>query len=143
MLRITDPRASRPSSATSSSSRPGRQPAPAARRAADDHGAPHPRLATILATGRPRVRRGRFSLRISFAATAPSGTATIEVFRGKKKIGSARTRVRRGGSKRVSVKLTKTGRRLLRTSSSRRLRVRIRVRVGRRVLRTKQLTIRR
>ena len=101
------------------------------------------RLATILATGRPRVRRGRFNLRISFAATAPSGIATIEVFRGRKKIGSARTRVRRGGSKRVSVKLTKTGRRLLRTSSSRRLRVKVRVRVGRRVLRTKQLTIRR
>jgi secreted trypsin-like serine protease len=101
------------------------------------------RLATILASGRPRVRRGRFNLRITFAATAPSGIATIEVFRGKKKIGSAKTRVRRGGSKRVSVKLTKTGRRLLRTSSSRRLRVKIRVRVGRRVLRTKQLTIRR
>ena len=89
------------------------------------------------------MRRGRFNLRIRFAATAPSGTATIEVFRGKKKIGSARTRVRRGGSKRVSVKLTKTGRRLLRKSSSKRLRVKVRVRVGRRVLRTKQLTIRR
>ena len=101
------------------------------------------RLATILASGRPKVRRGRFTLRIAFATTAPSGTATIEVFRGTKKIGSARTRVRRGASKRVSVKLTKTGRRLLRKSSSKRLRVKIRVRVGRRVLRTKQLTIRR
>ncbi len=35
--------------------------------------APATRLATILATGRPRVRRGRFTLRIRFAATAPVG----------------------------------------------------------------------
>ena len=101
------------------------------------------RLATILATGRPLVKRGRFRLRISFARDAPAGIATIEVFRRSKKIGSARTRVRRGGSKRVSVRLSKAGRRLLRMSSTRRLRVKVRVRVGRRVLRRKQITIRR
>ena len=104
---------------------------------------PRVRAATILASGRPLVRRGRFRVRINFARSAPSGTATIEVLRGKKKIGSAKTRVRRGGSKRVSVKLTKRGRRLLRKSSTGRLRVTVRVRVGRRVLRSKALTIRR
>ena len=51
--------------------------------------------------------------------------------------------VRRGGSRRVSVKLTKTGRRLLRRSETKRLRVKVQVRVGRRVLRSKGLTIRR
>ena len=89
------------------------------------------------------MRRGRFRLRINFARDAPAGIATIEVFRRTKKIGSARTRVRRGGSKRVSVRLTKAGRRLLRKSSTRRLRVKVRVRVGRRVLRSKRITIRR
>jgi secreted trypsin-like serine protease len=101
------------------------------------------RLATILVSGRPRVRRGRFKLRINFAQSAPSGIAVIEVFRGKRKIGIARTRVRRGGSKQVTVKLTRTGRRLLRRAESKRLKVRVRVRVGRRVLRTKTVTIRR
>ena len=100
-------------------------------------------VARILASGRPRVRAGRFRLRIRFAATAPAGKATIEVFRGSRKIGTTTTRVRRGGSKRVTVKLNKRGRRLLRNSESGRLRVRVRVRVGKRVLRTTNLTIRR
>jgi hypothetical protein len=51
--------------------------------------------------------------------------------------------VRRGSSKLVTIKLTKAGQRLLRKSATRRLRVRVRVRVGRRVLRSKELTIRR
>ena len=89
------------------------------------------------------MKSGRFRLRITFAATAPRGTATIEVFKGTKKIGSATTRVRRGGAKRVSIKLFKAGRRLLSKSATGRLRVRVRVRVGRRVLRSKELTIRR
>jgi secreted trypsin-like serine protease len=100
-------------------------------------------VARILASGKPKVRRGRFNLRINFTADAPPGIATIEVFRGKKKIGSGKTRVRRGGSKRVSIKLTRSGRRLLRKSSTKRLKVRVQVRVGRRVLRSKQLTIQR
>jgi secreted trypsin-like serine protease len=104
---------------------------------------PRANVATILASGKPKVRRGRFKLRINFTADAPPGIATIEVFRGKKKIGSAKTRVRRGGSKRVSIKLTRSGRRLLRKSSTKRLKVRVQVRVGRRVLRSKQLTIQR
>ena len=105
--------------------------------------APRIPLATILASGRPKVRRGRFNLRINFATTAPPGIAVIEVFRGKRKIGSGRGRVRRGGSRQVSVKLTTTGRRLLRRSKTKRLRVKVQVRVGRRVLRSRGLTIRR
>jgi trypsin len=102
-----------------------------------------PPLATISAAKRPKVHGGRFRIRISFARTAPRGTAIIEVFRGKRKIGIARTRVRRGATKRVSVKLTTTGTRLLGGSATRRLKVRVRVRVGRRTLRSKTLTIRR
>jgi hypothetical protein len=65
------------------------------------------------------------------------------VFRGRRKIGIARTRVSRGNSKRVRVKLTSTGRRLLRRSATKRLKVRVRVRVERRQLRSKTLTLRR
>ena len=65
----------------------------------------------------------------------------IEVYRGTRRIGIARTRVRRGATKRVRVKLTPTGRRILRRADSKRLKIRVRVRVGRKLLRTKQLTI--
>ena len=102
-----------------------------------------PPLATILNAKRPKVRRGRFPIRIRFAKAAPTGTAVIEVYRGTRRIGIARTRVRRGATKRVRVKLTPTGRRILRRADSKRLKIRVRVRVGRKLLRTKQLTIRR
>lgn len=103
---------------------------------------PRAGLATILALNRPQVRRGRFKMRINFAQDAPAGNAFIEVFRGKKKIGTARARVRRGGSRQVTVKLTKTGRKLLRRSENKRLRVKVQVRVKRQVLGSKTLTIR-
>ena len=99
--------------------------------------------ARILASGKPLVTRGRFHIRVNFTADAPKGTAIIEVFRGKKKIGTAKTTVRRNGSKRVTVKLSKAGRKLLRRSKSKRLKVTVRVRVKRQVLQTRKLTIRR
>ena len=95
-------------------------------------------LATILVSRRPRVRGGRFPLRVRFAGGAPAGTAVIEVIRRGRTIGIARTRVLRGGTKRVRVKLTPQGRRLL---SRGRLKVNVRVRVGRRVLRSRSLTL--
>jgi hypothetical protein len=101
------------------------------------------RLATILVLGKPKVRRGRFKIRLNFAQDAPAGSATIEVFRGKQKLGSARVRVRRGGSRQVSVKLNRAGKKLLRKSRSRRLKVKLQVRVKRQVLRSKTLTLRR
>jgi hypothetical protein len=105
---------------------------------------PAVRLATVSAAKRPKVgRRGRFTIRVRFARTAPRGVAVIEVFRGKRKIGIARTRVLRGGEKRVKVKLTPTGRRRLQGSTTRRMRVRVRIRVGRQILRSKTLTLRR
>jgi hypothetical protein len=100
-------------------------------------------LATIHAAKRPKVRRGRFNISVRFARTAPAGVAVVEVFRGKRKIGIARSRVRRGGTRRISVKLTPTGRRLLARSATKRLKLRVRVRVGRSVLRSKTLTVRR
>ena len=99
--------------------------------------------ARILASGKPLVTHGRFHIRVNFTADAPTGTAIIEVFRGKKKIGTAKTTVRRNGSKRVTVKLSKAGRKLLRRSKSKRLKVTVRVRVKRQVLQTRKLTIRR
>ncbi len=100
-------------------------------------------LATILAAKRPKVRRGHFAIRVRFARTAPRGTAVIEVYRGGRRIGIARTKVKRGATKRVRVKLMRSGRRALSRSSTHRLKVRVRVRVGRKILRTKRLTIRR
>ncbi len=76
-------------------------------------------LATILTTGRPKVRHGRFSIRVRFAAGAPAGTAVIELIRRHRTIGIARTRVLRGGTRRVRVKLTPLGRRLLRSPAKR------------------------
>ena len=99
--------------------------------------------ARVLASGKPLVRHGRFHIRVNFTTVAPKGTAIIEVFRGKKKIGTAKTTVRRNGSKRVTVKLSKAGRKLLRQSKSKRLKVTVRVRVKRHVLQTRKLTIRR
>jgi hypothetical protein len=100
-------------------------------------------LATIHAAKRPKVRRGRFNIRVSFARTAPAGIAVVEAIRGKRKIGIARKRVRRGGTRLISVKLTPTGRRLLARSATKRLKLRVRVRVGKRILRSKGLTVRR
>ena len=100
-------------------------------------------LATIHAAKRPKVKRGRFNISVRFARTAPAGVAVVEVYRGKRKIGIARGRVRRGGTRRISVKLTPTGRRLLARSATKRLKLRVRVRVGRKVLRSKTLTVRR
>ena len=104
---------------------------------------PAGRLATIHSAKRPKVRRGRFNISVRFARAAPAGIAVVEVFRGKRKIGIARGRVRRGGTRRISVKLTPTGRRLLARSAAKRLKLRVRVRVGRQVLRSKTLTVRR
>jgi hypothetical protein len=100
-------------------------------------------LATILAAKRPQVKHGRFAIRIRFAKAAPKGTAVIEVYRGGRRIGIARTKVRRGATKRVRVKLMRSGRRALSRSSNHRLKIRVRVRVGRTILRTKRLTLRR
>jgi Trypsin len=99
-------------------------------------------LATILAAKRPKVKRGHFTIRVRFAKTAPKGTAVIEVYRGGRRIGIARTKVKRGATKRVRVKLMRSGRRALSRSSNHRLKIRVRVRVGRTVLRSKRLTIR-
>ncbi len=101
-------------------------------------------LATILNARRPKVSRtGRFKIRVNFHITAPPGIAVVEVFRGGRKIGIARGRVRRGGSRQMTVRLTSTGRRMLRRSSTGRMRVRVRVRVRRTILRSKTITIRR
>ena len=146
VLRITDPEGEPADQRRELVVAPGAQPPPPPpppAPTATPGAAPTVPLATILASRRPLVRRGHFTLRIRFAATAPSGTATIEVLRAGKKIGSARTRVLRGGSKRVTVKLNARGKRLLRRSMTKRLRVKVQVRVGARVLRSKQLTIRR
>jgi hypothetical protein len=104
---------------------------------------PAVRLAIISSAKRPKVLRGRFNVSVRFARTAPAGVAVVEVYRGKRKIGIGRARVRRGGTRRISLELTPTGKRLLKRSTTKRLKLRVRVRVGSQVLRTKTLTVRR
>ena len=101
------PTGSRPRSAASdvAPAAPPPPPPPAASRKA--RGAPGDDSRPRKAKGPARTLR----IRLNFAASAPSGTAVIEVFRGRRKIGGARARVRRGGSRQVVVTLTKTGRR--------------------------------
>ena len=118
---------------------PGPVPIPVTPRAGTASGP----LATILAARRPKVSNGRFNVRVRFARAAPAGTAVLEVIRSRRTIGIARVRVLRGGTRRVRVKLTPSGRRLLVRSQTRRLTLKLRVRVGRRVLRSKTLTVRR
>ena len=100
-------------------------------------------LASILASGRPRVRGGNFPIRVRFAPAAPAKTAVVEVIRNRRVIAIARTKVLQGGTKRLRVKLTPRGRKLLARSESRRLTLKLRVRVGRQVLRSKNVTVRR
>ena len=88
-------------------------------------------------------RRGRFPIRVRFAKTAPRGTAVVEVYRGKRQIGIARTSVSRGGDEARAGQAHADGQALLQRSATKRLKVRVRVRVGRTMLRTKTLTIRR
>jgi len=105
---------------------------------------PTPRLATILNVTRPKVsKKGRFKIRVNFSASAPGGTAIVEVLRGKRKVGTGKALVRRGGSRQMTIKLNKQGRKLLRRSKTKRLKVTVRVRVGETILRTKTVTIRR
>ncbi len=128
--------------ATPTPTPPAQPPASAPRPAPVTTAASGP-LATILVSGRPRVRHRRFAIRVRFARTAPAKTAVIEVIRNRRVIGIARTKVLSGGTKRVRVKLTPRGRRLLSRSRTHRLTLTVRVRVGRQVLRSKRVTIRR
>jgi secreted trypsin-like serine protease len=100
-------------------------------------------LATILVSGKPKVKNRRFKIRVRFAKAAPKGTAVIEIFRGKKRIGIARVKVKRGATRRVTVRLTPQGNRILQRAASKKLKISIRVRVGSQKLRTKGATIRR
>ena len=64
-------------------------------------------LATILVSGRPKVKNRKFKIRVKFAKGAPKGVAVIEIYRGKKRIGIGRVTVKRGATERVTVKLTR------------------------------------
>ncbi len=72
-------------------------------------------LATLIAPGRITVdRRGRFGIRVNFAARAPSGTAKVSVLSGRTRLGGASLRVTKDSSVQVRVRLTRTGLRALR-----------------------------
>ena len=83
----------------------------------------------VVATSALVDRRGRFGIRISFAANAPAGRrATVTVLNRGRRLGSARVPVARGRTVRVRVRLTRSGLRRLRRA--RRLRVTLRLVLG-------------
>jgi hypothetical protein len=98
------------------------------------------RLATLKSPARLRAHSGRFNVRVSFDAAAPPGTAVLTVLLKGKKIGSARVRIRPGGSSIAKVKLTKAGLRKLKRAKK--LKVTLRITVGGKTTR-KSLTLRR
>ena len=98
------------------------------------------RLATLKSPKSLKARKGRFNVKVSFDATAPAGTATLTVLLKGKKIGSARVKIKPGGTSTAKVKLTKAGVRKLKKAKKLKVSLRITV-AGKRT--TKALTIRR
>jgi secreted trypsin-like serine protease len=98
------------------------------------------RFATLKSPKTLRARKGRFSVKVSFDATAPAGAATLSVLLKGKKIGSARVPVKPGGTSTAKVKLTKIG--LRRLKRSKKLKVTLQITVGGKATK-KALTIKR
>ncbi len=98
------------------------------------------RFATFKSPKSLKARKGRFNVKVSFDATTPPGTATLTVLLKGKKIGSARVKIKPGGTATAKVKLTKAGVRKLK--KAKKLKVSLRMTIaGKRT--TKALTIKR
>jgi hypothetical protein len=97
-------------------------------------------LATLKSPGTLRARSGRFSVKVSFDASAPAGTVVVRVLLKGKRIGAGRVKVKPGGTSTVKLKLTKAGLRKLK--KAKRLKVSLRIVVGGKPTK-KALTIRR
>ena len=98
------------------------------------------RFATFKSPKSLKARKGRFNVKVSFDATAPAGTATLTVLLKGKKIGSARVKIKPGGTSTTKVKLTKAGVRKLKKAKKLKVSLRITV-AGKRT--TTALTIKR
>jgi hypothetical protein len=98
------------------------------------------RFATLKSPRTLRVRKGRFSVKVSFDASAPAGTVVVRVLLKGRKIGSGRVKVKPGGTSSVKLRLTKAGLRKLK--KAKRLKVSLRITVGGKQTK-KALTIRR
>jgi hypothetical protein len=88
---------------------------------------------------RIRVRRGRFSVKVTFAPSTPAGDAVLVVRAGSTRVGRARFPVRAGRTVTAKVRLTKAGQRRLARRG--RLKVRLRLTVNGAVTR-RALTLR-
>jgi hypothetical protein len=86
------------------------------------------RFATLKSPKSLRARKGRFNVRVAFDATAPAGTAVVNVLLKGRKIGSGRVKVKPGGTATAKVKLTKKGLRKLK--KAKKLKVSLRITVG-------------
>ena len=90
--------------------------------------------------GSLRPRSGRFSVKLSFAPATPSGTATLVVLAGTKKLATVKIPVQPGKTVTAKVKLTKAGQQLLKQRTK--LKVKLRLTVNGAVA-TKTVTLRR
>jgi hypothetical protein len=87
-----------------------------------------------------RARKGRFAVKLTFGPSTPTGTATLVVLNGRKKLATVKVPVRPGKTARATVKLTKAGQRLLKQRGK--LKVKLRLTVNHAVS-TRSLTLRR
>jgi hypothetical protein len=100
-------------------------------------------LATILATRLRADRNGRFKVRVTFAATAPRGSAKVTVRSRGRRLAARRFDVEPSETVAVRLRLSASGRRIVRRGHSKRVTVELRLPDGTRVNKTVRLARRR
>ena len=88
-------------------------------------------------------RRGRFKVRVAFAAAAPAGTARVTVLARGKRLARKRFAVRPGQTAAAKLRLTRAGRRAVKPGRTKRVKVVLRLPGGASVDKTMKLTRRR
>jgi hypothetical protein len=88
-------------------------------------------------------RRGRFKVRVAFAATAPAGTARVTVLAKGKRLAAKRLAVRPGQGATAKLRLSRAGRRAVRPGRTKRVKVVLRLPGGPKIAKPMKLTRRR
>jgi extracellular elastinolytic metalloproteinase len=88
-------------------------------------------------------RKGRFMVKVAFAATAPEGTARLTVLMRGKRIAGAKLGAQPGRTVTVKLRLSKSGRRMIRPGRSRRVKLEVTLPGGGKVAKLVRLTRRR
>ncbi len=100
-------------------------------------------LARIVGRKLTADRRGRFKVRVAFAAAAPAGTARVRVLAKGKRLAATRLAVRPGQGATAKLRLSRAGRRAVRPGRTKRVKVVLRLPGGAKVTKAMKLTRRR